>query len=399
MKKILIIPSWYPTKKRPIEGSFFQEQALAMKQFYDIKIFYPKKIQVGRLLRLFNTLLYFLKIKPSIEFIKDNFANDPEKFLFHYIGGVRKLKLDEKLMEWQCNTAFEKIIKSGWKPELIHAQCTAFGGIISYFISKKYNIPYIITEHNVFLFHLYLKETQDLMRPALENAKIVLSVSEHQKRMILMHDIHCHPIVVGNMIDENIFRIAPEKHQLFTILYIGYDHYIKDNETFFKAVNLFHQKLKEPFKIKLLGRTRRSAKANPFLILAKNYGVTDFIEIVENVERGEIVKYFQESDVVVSTSIAETFGVSMCEALFCGIPIISTANGGVDEMINVKNGIKVNIQDESAICDALIKIFNKEIVFDPQEIRNTVIDKFSKQTFIKKLDRIYCSAIDDTTKF
>ncbi len=393
MRKVLIIPSWYPTEKRPLEGSFFREQASAMNHLYDIKIFYPIRKETGRLLRLFNTLLYILKIKPAIEFLKDDFANNPEKFSFYYTGGIGRLKLEEKMLEWQCNTAFKKVIETGWIPDLIHAQCTTYGGIISYFISKKYNLPYIITEHNIFLLHLYSCKIQRLMKIALENAKMVLSVSEHQKRMILMHDINCHPVVVGNMIDEHIFNIVPKKHKIFTILYISFDNYIKDNTTFFKAVKLFQQKSNGPFTVKLLGRSLNSDQTDPFTVLVIDYDLKSYIEIIEHVERDKIVTYFQNSDILVSTSIAETFGVSICEALFCGIPIISTANGGVDDMINYKNGIKVNIQDEAAICDALLKIFKKEIIFNPQEIRNSVINKFSKEVFVREIDRVYCSVL------
>jgi glycosyltransferase involved in cell wall biosynthesis len=391
--KILIIPSWYPTKKRPIEGSFFHEQALALSQLYDIKIFYPNQKKVGRFLRLLNTFLYLLKITPSVEFAKDNFSNYPEIFDFQYTGGIGKLKLEGEILSWECNAAYQKIIKTGWIPDLIHAQSTSLGGIISYLISKKYKIPYIITEHSIFLFHLYPKEIQLLMKKALENANNVIAVSEHQKRMILIHDINCCPEVVGNMIDDSVFKIEQKKNKIFTILFISFDSYIKDNETFFKAIKMFHQKTKEEFNVKLLGRSLKSLKENPFFILANKYDLLSNVDIIENVEREKIATYFQNSDVLVSTSIAETFGVSMCEALFSGIPIISTANGGVEDMVDDKNGIKVNIKDEEAICDALLKISNKEIVFNPQVIRNTIIDKFSKEVFIKRIDKIYRTAL------
>lgn len=392
--KVLLIPSWYPTKEKPLLGSFFREQALALMHLYDIRIFCPKRLEQGRLSRVLNTLLFYLRIKPSIEFEKDNLANYPHEFAFNYKGGIGLLKLEEKLLEWNCNTAYEKLIETGWKPDLIHAQCTTLGGIISYFISKKAKIPYIITEHNVFLLHLYTTQIQALMKSALENAKIVLSVSEHQKRMILMHDISCSPIVVGNMIDENIFFISNNASKIFTIIHITFETYIKDSETFFKAIKMFQNESIEPFKVNVLVSGLNADPKRYFLGLVKKYGLESFVQIIVNVERDKIAAYFQDSDVFVSTSIAETFGVSMCEALFCGIPIISTANGGVDDMINQQNGFKVNIQDAEAICGALIKIKNKEVVFDKMEIRNSVITKFSKAAFVKRVDKIFCSALE-----
>jgi glycosyltransferase involved in cell wall biosynthesis len=394
MIKILIIPSWYPSRSKPLEGSFFREQALAMSHLYDVKIFYPQRKEEGRLSKLFSTIHFLLKLTPGINFIEDYLADNPGIFTFHYSGGVGRLRMDQGMLEWQCETAFVKVLETGWKPDLIHAQCTTPGGIISSFISKKFKLPYIITEHNIFLLHLYPEKIRNLMKSALENARIVIAVSEHQKRMILMQGINCHPVVIGNMVDENIFDIAPKEIKIFTILYISYDHYIKDNETFFRAVKMFQHKMKGPFAVKLLGRNIMSDRSNTFEDLRDNYDLKNQIEIIEHVERNEIVEFFHEADVLVSTSISETFGISLCEALFCGVPIISTANGGVDEMITNSNSIKVGIQDEAAICNALLKIFNKEITFNPQEIRNSVIDKFGKEIFSGKMDEIYSSALN-----
>ena len=218
MRKVLIIPSWYPTENRPLEGSFFREQALAMKDLYEIKIFYPQSEERGRLSKLMSSLFYMLRLKPEIEFLKDNYACEPEKYSFHYSGGIGRLRLGQKMLEWQCLAAFEKVLETGWKPDVIHAQCTSPGGIISSFISKKYNVPFIITEHNIFLLHLYPEKIRTLMKSALENARIVIAVSEHQKKMILMQGINCHPVVVGNMVDDSIFDIAPKTISIITNL-------------------------------------------------------------------------------------------------------------------------------------------------------------------------------------
>ncbi|MDZ4203228.1 MAG: glycosyltransferase [Bacteroidales bacterium] len=394
-KKILVIPSWYPTEERPLEGTFFQEQALAMSELYDIRILYPEKATKNRFVRLLNTLKYILRIRPRIEFINITFTKEPKLYSFTIVGSLGILWFYEKVMTWEYNAAIEKVIKSGWKPDLIHAQSVVYGGIYSYFIALKHKIPYIITEHNVFLLSDYSIKVQRLIKSSLEHAKLVLAVSQHQQRMILMHGIKCKTQVIGNMIDEHKFYIAPPHHQAFTILFITYNGFIKDNETFLRAIKLFKQKSIHPFVVNVLGRTFENGISDYFISLVKDYDLSDCVELTGSVDRTQIVNYFQTSNVFVSTSIAETFGVSLCEALFCGVPIISTANGGVDDMIDKKNGVLVNIQDADAICEALIKISNKEIVFDPVDVRNTVIDKFGKKEFIKKMDFFYSSAMNE----
>jgi glycosyltransferase involved in cell wall biosynthesis len=92
---------------------------------------------------------------------------------------------------------------------------------------------------------------------------------------------------------------------------------------------------------------------------------------------------------LVSTSIAETFGVAQCEAMMCGVPVIATANGGIDDFISNENGIKIPIQDYEALADAIMKIKNREIVFDKNVVRNSVLNKYGSDAFSKRLKNIY----------
>ena len=78
--------------------------------------------------------------------------------------------------------------------------------------------------------------------------------------------------------------------------------------------------------------------------------------------------------------------------MMCGVPVIATANGGIDDMINEKNGIKIPIQDYKALAIAILQVKNKEVQFKPEEIRNSVIDKFGKNAFKNKLLQVYNNA-------
>jgi glycosyltransferase involved in cell wall biosynthesis len=391
--KVLVIPSWYPTRQKPIEGSFFQEQAIAMSHLYDTKILYHSQKIQNRLVRFLNTIKFLLKVKPKIKFLEDTYTKEPTMLLFETESTLGIFGINRKALIRDYLVAFERITSLGWYPDVIHAHCVFFGGIIGSSIGLRFNVPYIITEHNVFQFYSFHPSLQKLIKSAFESAQSVISVSKHQSRMILMPGINCQPINVGNLINQDVFFIKPRANRIFTILFVSYDSYIKDNDTFFKAISLFRSKSTFPFVVKILGRTLNNDNSNYFYLLAQKYNVTDCVEITNLVSRNEIVSFFQLADVFVSTSIAETFGVSMCEALFCGVPIISTANGGVDEMIDEKNGILVDLKDHGAISAALIKIANKEFIYNRDEVRATAVDKFGKEAFIQKMNIAYTSAI------
>ena len=56
------------------------------------------------------------------------------------------------------NQLFDEYIEDHGIPDIIHAHNIFHSGFCSDIISKKYNIPYIITDHSSAFFNYYLKE-------------------------------------------------------------------------------------------------------------------------------------------------------------------------------------------------------------------------------------------------
>ncbi|HQN17285.1 MAG TPA: glycosyltransferase, partial [Bacteroidales bacterium] len=298
-----------------------------------------------------------------------------------------------------CKLSFislsNELNKLSWSPDIIHAQATEDGGILANYLSEKLNVPYLITEHQLFLLQYYTNLKKYNISKAIEKAAKMIVVSEHQKRQILMTRIECDPVVLGNFVDDSLFTIGKTKKDVFNILVVTYPHYIKDNETLYKAIKRLLSEQIRDLKVRIVGGDLNSSaladKDNPLYKEAENYGITEYIEILNHVDREKMPEIINSCDVLVSTSIAETFGIACCEAMMCGVPVIATANGGIDEMISEKNGIKIPIRDEKALAAAIVQIKNKVITFNPDEIRNSVIDKFGRKAFKNKLSEIYDS--------
>lgn len=397
MKKILIIPSWYPLEKDRLPGFFFREQALLIKDHFEFRVLYGKQKIVNIFL-----FLYYLIIKYNCYL---NLLTPPEGRGFLYFSFrvpyiLRIFSPLQKLCEHINYSAMVNQYKKeskriNWSPDLIHAHSVFDGGIAAHALAKHLSIPFMITEHQVFLPGNYSNYKRKLIKKAFEAANKVLAVSEHQKRQILMNNINCSPIVVGNFVDENVFypqNISREKIR-FTILFITYDSYIKDNETFFKALSHLCKRKVLDFRVMIIGgdldKPELIDEENPLFQLAKKYAVTEFVKILNFIDRGVMPQYINQSDLLVSTSIAETFGVAQVETMMCGIPVIATANGGIDDFISKENGIKIPIQDYKALADAILKIKNREVLFDKTEIRNSVLNKYGKTAFSGRLINIY----------
>lgn len=392
-KKILIIPSWYPNKDNELVGSFFREQAsLLNNNGFDIKVLYGIEKEVGLFLYLKKSFINLFKKSNTLN--TSYLKQTPTAYAFpilHYKKTSAKLKLKKSKRKYQ--KAF-KAITTHWQPELIHAQCSANGGIYAHALSVINNLPFVIIEHQVFLLNHYNIKVQKGMKKALENAYKTGAVSYHQKRCILMNQIDCNPEIIWNLMDEKKFKISTNTaNKKFTITTITYPGLIKDSETFFKSLEIFQTLCKSDFEAIIIGNDAfddiSKANSSHFKLQAKKYNVYDKCTFLPQLSREDINTKLQACDVFVSTSVAETYGVAVREAMLCGKPVIATKSGGVEDSITPETGILIPLKDAQSIGESLLKIKNKEYNFNPEKIRNHIINQSGSAAFINTMKRFY----------
>jgi glycosyltransferase involved in cell wall biosynthesis len=393
--KVLIIPSWYPNINNNIVGSFFQEQAdLLASNGYDVKILYGNIATITTVNYLKNKFRNLFVSKKSI-LQNDYLIQKPQAFSFAIFQWWRWSEEEKhKVMCGKYIDAYKELLESGWKPDLIHAQCTVDAGIIAEHLSALFKIPFVIIEHQVFLLNNYSKFKQNLIINSLQRANKVGAVSNHQKRCILMNSIKCDPFIIWNFVNEEEFTMIPlESNLKFRILTISYPNYIKDMDTFFKSISSFCKMGIADIEVVVIGNNSFSnlqdANTVVFESFAKKYDVTSYCLFIPFLPRNEISKILNTANVFISTSIAETFGVAVREAMLCGIPVIATKSGGVEDSINKKTGIKVDIGDYQAIADALFEIKNGTLEFDSEYIRKFAISQCGKTAFMNKMNLFY----------
>ena len=385
-KKILIIPSSYPIRETPIVGSFFQEQSLLMADEYDVRILYAHPKQFKK-----NQWFFYEKT---------NILHDPDGLSFYYkkINSICDEKEEVKRIFWSYETVLNELLKIGWRPDVIHAHSVIYGGIIANRLGKKFKIPVMITEHMMFLLHTFSKFVQGEVFDAYQSASRVTPPSHDKKRAILMHGIKCEPIVVGNMVDDCLFDIPKIKKRgdVFDILIVAGSSYIKDLPTFFRAVREITNRGHKNIHATIVGNGVWGNEN--YKDYVKKIGIEEYCTFVDVVSRKDMPKYYHNCDVFVSSSIAEGFQVSVLEAMACGKPIISTKNGGVEDGLTADSGILVDVHDFNAIADAVIKVKNKELLFDSEKIRRMVVEKYGKEAFKKRIAKIYNEIIDENRK-
>ncbi len=393
MKKILVIPSWYPSISNKGSGIFFLEQNRLMTNDFEIRVLAGvKKVNISRFRKLFNTISFLIIRSVKIREIKDFYVEPPRVYGFEFEYGINILRKKnyQRVIESYLK-AFSGIYCE-WKPDFIHAHDIYLGGIIAMYISRKFRIPFIISQHNYIWFNTYRFEYADI-KNALNEAEKILPVSQYILKNILSQGVKCEYIVTGNYVDDSLYtlpEVTGEKSQ-FRILFIGRNSIEKDIPTLIKTIREFDNRCVTKNYCFIIIGSFSAGKHETFNELKDLEGRGNLI-YHDYIDRLRMAEIMHNSDVLFSTSISESFGLAACEAMMCGLPVVSANSGGFDDIYEPGvNGLKTNKGDYLALADSLIRIKTGEVKFDPVSIRESVRSRYGTLAFKSRLSDIYNS--------
>jgi glycosyltransferase involved in cell wall biosynthesis len=396
--RILIVPSWYPTSANPVVGSFFREEALVLDERYDVRVLLGFPREVGRKSALLDHRWW---PRPGRALVRrlpaGTIVEPPAGVAFEYFH--RSFNEPDKLAA--SIDAYQRVIQelreAGWAPDVLHAYSSVGGGVVAAALAKRLGLPWVLVENDMFVLDRYTKFWAARMKEAIREASALVAVSHHQLRCILMHDAvpqgACH--VVGNLVDETVFPLAPPRRDpaRFRVLTVTYPFFIKDCETFFRGLAAMVRRGHTDVEATVIGndsfKDLSRANTTVFEQLARTHGVEQYCRFVAHVPRREMPERYAECDVFVSTSIAETFGVSIREAMAVGRPVVCTGSGGVDDTLAPVNGLKVNIRDAEGLAEALIAVKTGQATFVPEEIRLSMVRKHGRAAFLARMSAVY----------
>lgn len=394
--RVLVIPSWYPNKENTSGGGqLFREQSEFFLHHYDIRVLFGTKSEMPLLNWIFQN-----GSRHAGPLDQESTDAGLMEYRFNFKSWLKDERHQTGAMIEGYRQALNEIISSGWMPDLIHAQCTEPAGIIASSISKTLGIPWVLSEHQVFALGNYSEYRSKLMRRAIKSASIVTVVSQHQLRSFVTHYIYRPLVVTGNLVNEEKFPLVQphERRSPFKILTVMYPSPIKDPETFFNAIADLVQKGHDDIEVTIIGKQLFSKdNVEYFTELLEKNEIKKFCRLIPYVAKSDMPGYYAESNVFVSTSLAETFGLAVREAMAVGRPVVCTASGGVDDDIFNFNGFKVNIYDHQAIAEALIQIKTGTVKYDPTKISNYVVSKYGQKSYLEKFREIYDNAMNIAT--
>ena len=276
------------------------------------------------------------------------------------------------------------------KPDIIHVHVLTRLGIIALWQKIVHGTPYIITEHwsrylpgNDFNGFFRKKMTKLVVR----HASTVTTVSENLARAMQYHGLTNHNfMVLPNVVDVNIFKIAPHQNAIPKIIHIScFEDKSKNISVLLESLKLLKDK-QIPYQAVLIGD---GMDYHMMRRKASEIQLNDSVSFTGLLQGQDLANALASGDFLVLSSNYENMPVVIIEALACGLPVVSTNVGGISEIINESNGMLVPPRNAEKLADAMQEMLSKYHDYDANALRDSITKKFSNESVGKLLDDIY----------
>jgi glycosyltransferase involved in cell wall biosynthesis len=123
--------------------------------------------------------------------------------------------------------------------------------------------------------------------------------------------------------------------------------------------------------------------------MAEELGISEYCTFYGQIEYESMPGLYRQSDLLVLSSLKETFGCVLIEAMACGKPVLATACGGPEDIVNEKVGILVTPGNVNALVQGLICMIESLPDFQAEEIREYALNKYSRAALAQTMQEIY----------
>jgi glycosyltransferase involved in cell wall biosynthesis len=393
--KILMLPSFYPTKDNPVLGIFFRDQAKALQRHgHKINVIVTYLRSLTKLPKNFKKLRYVIDRENDSGII--TYRSFVWNFSPLFLRGKTYIHLNSGLR------LFEHYLSDFGRPDIIHAHCALYSGALAARIKEKYSIPYVLTEHSSYYSTNSIPmHNKKLIIDAFDKADSKIFVSPSLGRELeslfgkVVYPWKWVPNLINNQFNNaqcNNSTINPKGKFIF--LNIAIMKEIKGQQDLLLAFSKAFRGNKD-IMLKIGGD---GPLRNDLETLANKLAIFDQVHFLGMLSRNEVLKEMQKANAFILSSHYETFGVVLIEALSCGTPIIATACGGPKYIVNEKNGLLVSPQNVKKLAAAMIDMQSNIQKYKPEQIRDDCLLRFGEKTIVNQLSIIYREVLSKNTK-
>ncbi len=290
--------------------------------------------------------------------------------------------------------------------DIFHASSNGLASLIAMVGKWKYDAPFILTEHGIYLRERYmalgyrdatypvrmlvLRFVRLLTSAAYIVADLITPGSRYNRRWQERNGADPEKVrPIHNGVDHHEFPDAGPEPVAPTLVWVGRIDPLKDLETLIRAAAIVRQRVPN-FRLRMFGGVPVGNEA----YAERCQALLDRLDLAEHVRfEGRIPDIrdaYAAASVVVLSSTSEGFPYTVIEAMMSGRATVSTNVGGVGEAAG-DAGLIVPPRDPTALADACIALLNdhqRRYVLS-QAARARALKYFTLQRFLGIYREIY----------
>lgn len=371
---ILFLCGWYPSKVNPTNGDFIQRHAEAVAGKH--------KVSVLHIISDENTT------EGNIEFKEINGIST-------YIGYIKKTK-NPLLKTYRYFEIFKRIITLIGSFNVVHLNSLFPFGLLALYLKTKRKVPFIISEHWT---GYHYPQSQNLRfferllsKKIVKNAVFVCPVTKNLGDSMQNLGFKGNYLKVPNVVDTEIFKPKDYINKEFTIVHISslFDVHKNISDMIMIAKSL-ENKIGN-FTWKFIGGSSDEFKHQ---INELNF-TSAKIDFFNHIPQVELVNHLQTADVFVLFSNYENLPCVILESFSCGVPVISTNVGGINEFFPEEFGKLIQPKNKEELLKYLIHYYSKPKI-DKEKMHNYAVDIFSKKAIEKQFSDLYYKSLNTSS--
>ena len=253
----------------------------------------------------------------------------------------------------------------------------SFQSFIATLISKKKNIPLIISDQGGLFTHpdyvdgsIFTKILYFLQKPLIKfiinNSTKIIVANEYEKNIFKKFGVDRKCEIIKNGINlEKIYDSKIDFQKKYNIkdkyfLFLGRFNFVKGVDTLIHAINLIkNEKCMDNYKIVLMGVDFGYEKEMEKLI--NDFHLNEKIIIIKNPSREDVTAAYRQCEFLVLPSRWELSPLTPLDGFAFKKTVISTTAHGIPYTIeNNKNSILVEPENFNNLANAILKLLNDD---------------------------------------
>ncbi|MBU0696316.1 MAG: glycosyltransferase [Bacteroidetes bacterium] len=365
---VLVVPSWYPSKKDVFNGDFNERTISALSnQKHQVIVYLVGDSNIKKLIKESNYSEYIDTIigyypKSTLPIIGNIFN------LFYYLFYNLKFINQE--------------INERGLPIYIHTYVFFPAGLVTMYYSKKYKLKSVLTEHWT-AFYDFSKDSLSshsillrfLFKRILNSFDLILPVAKALEVEVKKWNKNTAYKAIPNVMNTNHFNLGESsKYDEFTFLHVSTLSFQKNPELLLEAFDDFL--ISNPkVKLNIIGPQKNHLVEK----VKHSVHMKNAVRFLGEMNNHAVAEEMKKCHAFVLNSRYENLPCVILEALCCGLPVISTDVGGVSEILNQENGLLFSEGNKEELIKSLHQIYKSYKNYKPESISELASKKYSYQ--------------------